>query len=410
VHIGHSAANIAGAEVVVYTTAIRDTNPELSAARAAGLQIVHRAEVLAYMTAGKHGIAVTGTHGKSTTTAMLATILTGLGLDPTVFVGADAPNIGANGHSTNFRLGDGGAVIFEACESDGSFLQYEGCSQILLNLEAEHLDQHHDLEGVREAFRRFVAIADPQGFIVWCGDCPELSRVVGAAPCRTVSYGLAGAVDVTAREIELREHTISFVPVYRGVSRRRVTVPVPGKHNVRNSLAALAAAVESGIDADEAGEALGAYRSIGRRFDILGEFAGRLIVNDYAHHPTEISATLAAARGYLDRRIVVAFQPHLYSRTKFFMHDFAEALAAADVVILTDIYAAREDPIPGVSSEEIVEIIRREHPDKDALYIAKLADVAPYLRKHSRPGDMILAMGAGDVDSVAEELAASLGG
>jgi len=146
VHIGHSAANIAGAEVVVYTTAIRDTNPELSAARAAGLQIVHRAEVLAYMTAGKHGIAVTGTHGKSTTTAMLATILTGLGLDPTVFVGADAPNIGANGHSTNFRLGDGGAVIFEACESDGSFLQYEGCSQILLNLEAEHLDQHHDLE------------------------------------------------------------------------------------------------------------------------------------------------------------------------------------------------------------------------------------------------------------------------
>ena len=402
IHVGHAAQNVAGATVVVYTTAIAQSNPELVAAREAGAQIVHRAEVLAFMTVGRRSIAITGTHGKSSTTAMIATIFTELERDPSVFVGADSPNIGGN-----YRLGKGEDVIFEACESDGSFLRYEGCSEVLLNLEAEHLDQHRNLERLRQLFQDFVKIADPQGFLVWCHDCPELPSVVEHAPCRTVSYGLSEGADITAREVVLEPGSISFVPVYRGEVGARVTLNVPGAHNVRNALAALGAAVESGIPLDVAGAALGKYASIGRRFDILGEVNGRLIVDDYAHHPTEVAATLAAARAYEGRRIVAVFQPHLYSRTRYFRDEFARALAAADVVILNEIYAAREEPIPGVSAENIAEVIRRDHPGTEATYMPSQEDIVAHLRETSRPGDMILIMGAGDIRHVAEALAAS---
>ncbi len=402
IHVGHAAENVAGANVVVYTTAIAQSNPELVAAREAGAQIVHRAEVLAYMTVGKRGIAITGTHGKSSTTAMIATIFAELQRDPSVFVGADSPNIGGN-----YRLGKGEDVIFEACESDGSFLKYQGCSEVLLNLEAEHLDQHRNLDRLRQLFRDFVQVADPSGFVIWCQDCPELPAVVEHAPCRTVSYGLSEGADITARDTALEPGSISFVPVYRGEAGTRLTLRVPGEHNVRNALAALGAAVESGVAPDAAGEALSKYASIGRRFDVLGEVDGRLIVDDYAHHPTEVAATLAAARAYEGRRIIAVFQPHLYSRTRYFRDEFAGALAAADAVILNEIYAAREEPIPGVSAENIAEIIRRDHPGKDARYMPSQDDIVAYLRETSRPGDMILVMGAGDIRHVAEALAAS---
>ena len=402
IHVGHAAENVTGANVVVYTTAIAQSNPELVAAREAGAQIVHRAEVLAYMTVGQRGIAITGTHGKSSTTAMIATIFTELGRDPSVFVGADSPNIGSN-----YRLGKSDDVIFEACESDGSFLKYQGCSEVLLNLEAEHLDQHRNLDRLRQLFRDFVHIADPQGFLIWCHDCPELPGVVADAPCRTISYGLSEGADITAREVVLEPGSISFVPVYQGEVGPRLTIHVPGEHNVRNALAALGAARESGIAPEAAGAALAKYASIGRRFEVLGEMNGRLIVDDYAHHPTEVAATLAAARAYEGRRIVAVFQPHLYSRTRYFRDEFAKALAAADAVILNEIYAAREEPIPGVSADNIAEVIRRDHPDVDARYMPSQEDIVAYLRETSRPGDMILVMGAGDIRHVAEALAAS---
>jgi len=403
VQIGHAAEALNGAATVVCSTAIRPDNPELQAARERGLPILHRSELLGELLAGKHGIAVAGTHGKSTTSGMIATILTEAGLDPTAIVGGEVRNLG--GHH---RVGAGPQFVLEACESDSSFLNYLGCSQVITSLEPDHLDQHHSFENLREVFRKFVALGRPDGFLVYCADSAELRDLAGLAPGKPVSYGHAGGADFRVSDVATDVRTCAFD--LRGPDREscRIRLAVPGEHNAMNAAAAFAAARQVGVEPETAAQALGAFVGVERRFQVLFEGRDMLVVDDYAHHPTEIEATLATARRVWLGRVIAIFQPHLFSRTQLLMDGFARAFGDADEVIIAEIYPAREDPIPGVTGERLAEAIRARGPGKPVhSFSTKEAIVADLLPRLSA-GDMLLSIGAGDIHKVGEELAAAL--
>jgi UDP-N-acetylmuramate--alanine ligase len=397
-----SADNLGDADLVVYTTAIRDDNPELAAARARGLEIWHRSRMLAALIADKRRIAIAGTHGKSSTTSMVATVLAYLGQDPTLFVGG----ISGNFHS-NYHLGAGPYAVFEACESDGSFLAYGGCSQVITSAEADHLDKHGTYENLIEAFKQFAASADPEGFIAYAYRPPLMAEIAACAPGRRVSYGLDPASDYSAADLAPQDGCILFTPVIRGRRLRPARLPVIGDHNVRNALAALAVATELGLDPEGAAEALATYRGVERRFERLGYCDGFEVVDDYAHHPTEIRATLAAARKHYDRRLIAIFQPHLYSRTRDLLDDFGAAFADADVVVIADIYAARELPTGDISSADLYRLVCERNPGKPVAYLPSFEEIARFAQENARPGDMVLTIGAGDIRKVGEMLVAS---
>lgn len=405
VFVGHEAGHVAGADVIIRTTAIREDNPEWVAAQASGARLHHRSEMLAWMLRGKQAIAVTGTHGKTTMTAMLGTILVEAGLDPTAYVGGDVCQWG-----TNYRLGRGPHVVLEADESDGSFKQYPGCSQIVSCIEADHLDQHGTVERIEEIFRDFLASADPAGFVVWGSDCPRVARLIDATPARPVSFGLGPGAEFSARDLVYEGTGSRFTVLHDGAPVAEARLQVPGEHNVRNALAALAAAVQCGVTAEVAAAALGLFASTGRRFERLGTTADLAVYDDYAHHPTEVAVTLAAARNLGYQRLIAVFQPHLYSRTRDLMAEFAAAFDQADVVVICGIYAAREDPIPGVSAEELAQRIAARSPGQTVRYCADKDDAREYVADLARPGDLIVVMGAGDIRVTGEELAARLCG
>jgi UDP-N-acetylmuramate--alanine ligase len=403
VRIGHAAEALDGAATVVCSTAIRAENPELQAARERGLPILHRSELLGELLAGKDGIAVAGTHGKSTTSGMIATILTEAGFDPTAIIGAEVRNLG--GHH---RVGSGPQFVLEACESDSSFLNYPGCSQVLTSLEPDHLDQHHSFENLREVFRKFVALGRPDGFLVYCADSAELRELARHAPGKPVSYGHAEGVEFRVGNVATDVRTCAFDLREPDGGSRRIHLAVPGEHNALNAAAAYAAARQMGVEPEMAARALGAFAGVERRFQVLFRARDMLVVDDYAHHPTEIEATLATARRAWRGRIVAIFQPHLFSRTQLLMDGFARAFGDADEVIIAEIYPAREDPIPGVTGERLAEAVRAAEPNKPVRsYPTKEDIVADLLPRLSR-GDMVLSIGAGDIHKVGEALAAAL--
>jgi UDP-N-acetylmuramate--alanine ligase len=331
---------------------------------------------------------------------MLATILLEAGRDPLVLVGGDAANIGGNYH-----VGTEEMAVFEACESDASFLRYGPCSEIITNIEADHLDQHGTFEAVCDAFARFIERVPEDGFLAWGADCEPLAEIVGRCPGTTIACGLAEGADFSADRIQPGPFDVSFRMLVRGEAADEVRLAVPGKHNVLNALCAAAAAEKLGAEIDQILAGLEAFEGVGRRFELICELEGALVVDDYAHHPTEVAATLAAARaGWPERRIVAIFQPHLYSRTRDFMEDFAQALVVADEVIVAGIYGAREEPIPGVSAEDLAERLREIAPGLPVTYVRERAEITDRVREMARPEDLILTIGAGDIRRVAEEL------
>jgi UDP-N-acetylmuramate--alanine ligase len=399
VHIGHNASYVNGATTVVYSTAIQPSNPEILEARRQGIPVLHRSEMLRRLMRGRKGIAVAGTHGKTTTSSMIARVLEHAGLDPTIVIGGDLYDIGCNG-----KLGTGEHIVVEACESDESFLNLEPSSEVITNIEADHLDVHGSLAHIVESFRKFMAMAPAEGFLVACWDSPTLREIAGEMGRRPTSYGLNSGADYTASGIEACERMTSFSATYQGESLGRFRLCLPGRQNVLNALACIAASRAAGLELEQIREALAQFRGVKRRFEILGVVDGVMVVDDYAHHPTEIRATLAAAEAGWRRRKIAVFQPHLYSRTKLLLAEFGAAFDAADELIVTDIYAARELPIEGVHSGLLVDEVRRRDPAKPVTLISEKAEIVRHLRERVRPGDMVLVLGAGDIREVGETL------
>ncbi|MDH7480681.1 MAG: UDP-N-acetylmuramate--L-alanine ligase [Armatimonadota bacterium] len=394
---GHHAQNVGDAELVVASAAIPADNPEIIAAREKGIPVLTRAQMLGRLMAGTFGIAVSGTHGKTTTTSMLALVLERGGLDPTILIGGDLETLKGNA-----RLGKSRYFLTEACEAYDSFLELHPAVAVITNIEAEHLDHYKSLDGVMAAFSRFLSQVQPGGFAVLCTDCPNTRSLISQVKTRVVTYGLDFPADYTATDISDSPQP-SFKILSKGNELGLVTLRIPGRHNVANAVAAAAVASELRIGFDVISKALGEFKGAERRFEILGTAAGIMVVDDYAHHPTEIRATLAAART-LGRRIIAVFQPHLYSRTQQFAREFAEALSEADRVVVTEIYPAREKPIPGVTAAEITNLIRAKDPNKPAKFIADKELIAENLMAELQPSDLVLFMGAGDIRTAGEML------
>lgn len=400
---GHNAANVSGADLVVASAAVPADNPELRAAREMGLPILGRAEMLGRLMSGTLGVAVSGTHGKTTTTSMLADVLEAGGLDPTVIIGGDLDRLNGNA-----RLGKGKVFLTEACEAFNSFLELRSTIAVVTNIEADHLDFHGSLEGVIHSFERFLSQIEPNGCAVLCVDCPNVRAVMPSITRRIVSYGLSPDAELRAADTDIESQHASFRILHRARDCGRFTLKVPGRHNVLNALAAAAVGRELGLDFHIIRKALAEFHGAGRRFEVLGTAAGVTVVDDYAHHPTEIRATLAAARGW-GGRVVAVFQPHLFSRTRTFLNEFAESLSAADLILLTEIYPAREKPIAGVSASLIVDAIKVRFPGKDVVFVSEKDRVAETLRPSLQPGDVVVVMGAGDIRAAAEMLLSMLG-
>ena len=391
VTIGHDPSHVEGKDLVVITSAVKGEHAEVDAARIKGIRIMKRAELLGEIVNAKRSVGVAGTHGKTTTSAMVSMVLEEAGLDPTVLVGGMLRNL-----QTNAKTGAGEFLVVEADEYDRTFHRLHPEIAVITNIEADHLEYYGTFEAISEAFRIFAGGVRPGGVVIGCGDDEHVARLLRHTEGRSVSYGLGERADVRATNLEFAEGGVKFeVP---GVGFFKVFVP--GEHNVRNALAAIAVGRELGIDPHVIANALAKFLGVDRRFQILGDYHGALIVDDYAHHPTEIRATLSAARrGYPNRRIVALFQPHLYSRTRDFAQEFGESLLGADVPIVSPIYAAREKPVEGMSSRLIADAVRGvEFLDRSN------AQIVNEMRRRLQPNDIFIAMGAGDVHEVAEEL------
>ncbi|HVK64168.1 MAG TPA: UDP-N-acetylmuramate--L-alanine ligase [Polyangium sp.] len=407
IDIGHRAENVRGVDVVVYSSAIRADNPELVEARALGIPVIGRAEMLAELMRVKYGVAIAGSHGKTTTTSLVATVLRHAGLDPTVVVGGKMAALGSNA-----RLGAGDLLVAEADESDGSFLRLTPTIAVVTNIDPEHLDHYGTHEKIKDAFIEFAARVPFYGLAVLCLDHPHVQDILPRIPRRHVTYGVSPHADYCARGIQFRGLETSFNAYRRGQPLGGFTVRMPGAHNVLNCLATIAVADELEVPLDVTKQALATFGGVARRFTVVGVHQGVTLVDDYGHHPAEIRATIEAARrAFPDdtHRIVVAFQPHRYTRTKDLFEDFTRAFNLADVLFVTDIYPAGEAPLPGVNAERLVQSIR-EHGHHDATYVPNKADLPEVLAKVTRPGDVVIALGAGDINNMLKGLRARLEG
>ncbi|HJR44029.1 MAG TPA: UDP-N-acetylmuramate--L-alanine ligase [Actinomycetota bacterium] len=401
VHIGHEASQVEGAEVVVVSSAIRESNPELAAARAAGMKILSRGEALAALLSDRRSIIVAGTHGKTSTTSMIVSVLRAAHLDPTYLVGG-----GLNDSGTNARSGSGDLAVAEADESDGSFLLLAPTVSVVTNVEEDHVDHWASLDELRAAFRTFLGATDPQGASVVPVDDATLLEDARSTGVRVITFGDEG--DVSAAEIGLRRGGSSFLLRHDGHDVA-VELRVPGRHNVSNALAAAAACVEVGVDLGTVAAGLRSYSGVERRFHIKGSVDGVTVIDDYAHHPTEVRATLAAARSGGWDRVVAVFQPHRYSRTAAFAAAFGAAFGDADRVVVTDVYGAGEEPVPGVSGKMISDAVCAALPGRPVAYLPHRDELVSYLGTSLRRGDALLTMGAGDVTALGDELLARWG-
>jgi UDP-N-acetylmuramate--alanine ligase len=396
---GHDAARLGTPDLVAVSTAIRADNPELAEARRRGLPVLRRARLLALLMEGRIGLAVSGTHGKTTTTAMATVILQEAGFDPSWAVGGDLKATGVNAGS-----GTGPHFVAEADESDGSFLELAPTVAVVTNVEADHLDYWGDLDAVMDGFRRFLGRLPADGTAVLCADDPGAGALAPAAPCEVVTYGLGAAADLHAEGLVTTGDGAAFEVVAGGERLGPVRLTVPGRHVAQNALGAIAATRALGAPFAAAQAALARFSGAARRFHHRATVAGVTVVDDYAHHPTEVAASLATARLGGWARVVAVFQPHLYSRTRLFAAEFGRALAAADVVLVTDVYAAREDPQPGVDGGLVVAAARAARPGLDCAYVPDRRDLAKHVAATVRPGDLVLTLGAGDITTLADEL------
>ena len=397
----HSPAHVDGARALVITSAMRKDHPELVRAHQLGLPVIRRAEALGEVTAGTMLVGVAGTHGKSTTTVMTTEALAAAGLEPTGYVGARVTSWGGN-----VRAGSGERFVVEADEYDRSFLALAPTVAVVTNLEADHMDIYADLDDLHRTFARYVRGAR---YVVLCADDLEANRIPTPPTAEVIRYGLHSP-DARLQATELRREGLGtrFTVVYDGKPLGEVVLAVPGEHNVRNALAALAVGLGLGATVPQMAPGIAAFRGVERRFQILGEASGALVVDDYAHHPTEVRATVQAARAAApERRLVVAFQPHLFSRTRDLAREFGEALAEADVVYLLDVYPSREKPIAGVTSDLIATVMRGA--GRPPRWQGARTALAAALRGEVRPGDLIITMGAGDVTRCGRELLTALG-
>ena len=406
IHRGHAAGNVEGADVVVVSSAIKADNPELMAAHARRIPVVPRAEMLAELMRFKRGIAIAGTHGKTTTTSLVASVLSEGGLDPTFVIGGQLLSAGANA-----RLGGGQWLVAEADESDGSFLRLNPLVAVVTNIDADHLENYGgDFARVQAAFNEFLHRLPFYGLAVLCVDDPEVAALAAQTPRHLVTYGIREPADVRATDVRQDGPCMRFTLHLPEAEPQAVTLNLPGAHNVLNALAAAAIGWQLGVTPAAIATALEKFQGIGRRFNLKGELDfGRgkaLLVDDYGHHPRELEAVFAAARGgWPERRLVVAFQPHRYSRTRDLFDDFAAVLSSADAVLLTDVYPAGEAPIAGADAKSLARAIRARGRI-DPVLAGAARELPRVLADVLADGDLLLVMGAGDIGYVAAELAA----
>ncbi len=395
---GHDAANVEDADAVVYTSAVDPDNPEVRRGYERKVPVIRRAEMLGELMRMHFSVGIAGTHGKTTTTSMIGHLLTEGELSPTIIAGGLMHDLG-----TSMQLGGGEYLVAEADEYDRSFLRLFPTVAVVTNVEAEHLDTYHDFESLCDAFVEFANKVPFYGAVICCLDDEGVRDLIPRFDRALVTYGLTSQADLRADSLEFEGAGSRFEVMWRGEPLGTVTLRVPGVHNVRNALAAMSVGLHLDLDPALMIRAMGTFTGVARRFDVRGECGGVMVVDDYAHHPTEVTATLKAARAGFDRRIVAVFQPHLYSRTRDFAGDFGSALLDSDLLVVTGIYPAREEPIPGVTAELIADA-SREHGHRQVEYIPELDDVPAYLAGIVKEGDLVITMGAGDIWEAAREL------
>lgn len=393
--VGHRAAQAEGADVLIISNAVSETNPEVRFAREAGIPILWRGEALAQIVKGLRTIAVSGTHGKTTTCGMIATVLAQAGLDPTYLLGSDLSGRGSGGH-----LGGGELAVVEADEAYRSFLWLQPAVSVVTNIDRDHVDHYDSWDTLQEAFHSFMARSTEA--VVVCADDSSAMKVARALPA--VTYGFAPDAGVRAEKLESGAGGSDFRLFVHGQDEGLVHLQVTGRHNVQNALGAAAACLSVGLDVPAVAAGLAAFGGVSRRFEYRGRLGGAHLVDDYAHHPAEIDATLSAARWGPWSRVIAVFQPHLYSRTQALWKEFGAALSVADVVVVTDVYGAREEPVPGVTGKLIVESVCESAPGRTVAYLPKLDEAARYLRSVVRQDDLILTLGAGDVTTLHDRL------
>ncbi|HEX7183987.1 MAG TPA: UDP-N-acetylmuramate--L-alanine ligase [Thermoanaerobaculia bacterium] len=408
VHEGHSPDHLDGVDLVVISSAVAEDNPEVREARRRGITVVRRAEMLGELMRLRYGIGVAGTHGKTTTTSLVGTVLTEAGLDPTVIVGGRLRLLG-----TGARLGQSQYLVAEADEYDRSFLRLTPVIAVVTNIDSDHLDTYGNLQAIQDAFVEFANRVPFFGRLIVCLDDPNVQQVLPrVADRRIITYGFSPQADLSAVDLEANPRGSRFGVRLRGdrllgrIDLGTIDLPIPGRHNVLNALATVGVGLSLRINFDTIARAIEGFEGVRRRFEQLGEWRGAAVVDDYAHHPTEVAATLQAAhQTFPAGRVLAVFQPHLFSRTRDLADAFGSSLLGADLAVVTDVYASREAPIPGVNGEMVAEAARRSG-HRNVHYCASWQDATPLLEEHVRPGDVVVTLGAGDVNGLAQALAA----
>lgn len=398
VSLGHNSLHLQDAEIVVYSSAIREDNSELAAARNRGILVMRRAEALAKLMRGKTCIAVSGAHGKTTTTALISHLLLQSGLCPTVAIGGILRNL-----EDNCRLGESKFFVAEADESDGTFLYYSPDYSMVMNIDREHLDYYHSWEEILDAYTQFISHTKDTGCLFCCADDPAIRQITEGYKGRLIYFGLSSRNDYYAQDIRLNGFSSRFSYCHKGKILGKIDLPLSGEHNISNSLAVIALARELGIEGKDIEAALADFKGTQRRFQLKAEYNGIKIIDDYGHHPAEIRSTLRAARNVAHTRLIVVFQPHRYSRTQFLMDEFVDSFQLADCLVLTDIYAASENPIEGVTSQVLYKKVKEKFPLMDTVYLPK-EKVVDYVLAALRSGDLVLTVGAGDIGRLSDEL------
>ncbi|MBE6100394.1 MAG: UDP-N-acetylmuramate--L-alanine ligase [Anaerovibrio sp.] len=398
IFIGHKAENVAGAEAIVVSSAIREENPEVVEANRLGLKRLHRSDVNAFLINNCKGIAVAGAHGKTTTTSMIGVSLDYEGVSPSIIIGGEVDYLGSNA-----KLGTSDYLVSEADESDGTFLKYHPYIGIVTNIENDHMDHYGTMENIIKAFRQFLNQVRDDGWAVVCSDNDHIRDILPEVKCKVVTYGMNQPADYMAANVQTTASETTFEVVHKGEKLGQVRLNVPGMHNVLNAMACVVTGITLGLSVDQMAEGLTVFNGAKRRFQTKGKVNDIWVVDDYAHHPTEIATTIKAARQTQPKRLVCAFQPHRYSRTQLLQKEYGSCFAGADLLVLTDVYSAGEDPIPGIDGELLVQEVARQ-TGQNTVYIKDKKEIAQYLKSIAQPGDLIMTMGAGDIVKCGEEL------
>jgi len=398
IYLGHRASNIEKADLVVISSAIKPNNEEIRAAKEKRIPVVQRAEMLAELMRLKYGIAIAGAHGKTTTTSMISIVLADANFDPTMVIGGKLIAIGSNA-----KLGQGDFIVVEADESDKSFLKLSPIFEVITNIDKEHMDTYQSMQDIEKAFEEFMNKVPFYGAIVACIDDEIIQKLLINIEKKIITYGLKPEADFTAADIKLKDFESEYVLVYKGKEIDMVKLAVPGIHNIKNSLGTIALTHYLDIPFEKIIKSLANFQGVERRFQLKGKWNDILFIDDYAHHPTEIKAVLETAKNSFHKKLITIFQPHRYSRTYHLYNEFAEILIKSDVIIITDIYPASEQPIEGVSSKLIVDEIIKKNHDK-CFYIPELKDIPLQLRKFLEPNTIVITMGAGNLPSIHKQI------